>query len=464
MSITQSMARHSRYAPCQGVNQRRVWVSHRYLFKNWTTFGGCNIQCTMDQKQDGLVVEQQKQLNGVSYESLPETTIAVSRTHERQYFQKNEYSPQNNEAIVDFNTGSKFINTRRSYLTFKVKGNTAGTITSLGKGSALNFISRVVITSRSGTELSRCEDYNILMAKELRYGCPADYLTKWADLIGFGKEADDTLETPIGADGIQYVIPLEMVSSFFVGDGKTLLPPQLAAGLRVQLTFAPFAQAVAGVSVLTPPTSYSISDISVQCSTTMMVDSWQRQLAMESARDGLTYSYPEWHASQSATTGTSVSIEVRKAVARALSAYVVTKSLPDLVSNDNMKSENYGATTSFEWRLGSMYPTQQPIKNPAEAYFIAQSMVDGGVLDCKRPNNVSYKHFVAGDGIMAVSLERNDVALNGVLNIGGLPSNNSRVLGISATMPVQVAARTHHVFLKHLRVCKAFQDNVVIAE
>jgi len=415
----------------------------------------------MDEKQDAVVVEQQKQVNGVAYESLPETTIAVSRTHERQFFQKDTYSPANNEAICDWNTGAKFINPRRSYLTFVVKSVGAGsTITSLGRGSVMNFIRRVVVTSRSGTELSRTEDYNILMAKELRYSCTSDYLSTFAtDLMGY-KDDGTLLDTAIPEAGRRFIIPLEMVSPFFCGDGKTMIPPQAAAGLRVQLTFAPFEQAVAGIAG--GASSYTVDGISFHLSTTMMVDSWQRQLAMESARDGLTYSYPEWHTSQSSTAGSNLSIEVRKAVARALSAYVVTKVGADSTGADNMESDDW-KTTSFEWRLGSMYPSQQPLKNAEESYFIAQSMSDGGVLDCKRPNGVSKTYFDSGDGIIAVSLERNDVMLNGVLNIGGLPTNNSRVLSVNATFSDAVA-KTHFVFMKHLRVAKFYQDNCVIAE
>jgi hypothetical protein len=422
----------------------------------------------MDEKQDGLVVEQQKQVNGVAYESLPETTIAVSRTHERQFFQKDTYSPANNEAICDWNTGAKHVNARRGYLTFVVKSD-QGTITSLGRGSAMNFIRRVVITSRSGTELSRTEDYNVLMAKELRYNCSKDYLDSWGELIGF-KEDGGVLPTAIdSATGVRFIIPLELVSPFFMGDGKTMIPPQAAAGLRVQLTFADAAQAI---KTAVTATTYTIEGISFHLSTTMMVDSWQRQLAMESARDGLTYSYPEWHTSQSSTSGTGLSIEVRKAVARALSAYVVTTVEGANIAKDNMASAQW-KVASYEWRLGSMYPTQQPVKNVEESYFIAQSMVDGGVLDCKRPNVVNLSGFTGsasdnGDGIIAVNLERNDVMLNGSLNIGGLPTNNSRVLALNATFvaanPGPELARTHYVFMKHLRVAKFYQDNAVLAE
>ena len=101
-------------------------------------------------------------------------------------------------------------------------------------------------------------------------------------------------------------------------------------------------------------------------------------------------------------------------------------------------------------------------------------MADGGVVDCKRPNIVSLSAFKGtfqsavddSDAIVGVSLERNDVMLNGVLNIGGLPTNNSRVLALNATFdaPQVAGARTHYVFMKHLRVAKFFNDNVVLAE
>ena len=136
-----------------------------------------------------------------------------------------------------------------------------------------------------------------------------------------------------------------------------------------------------------------------------------------------------------------------------------------------MKSEAY-SVTSYQYRLGSLYPTQQPINDSKEAYYQAQSMWNGGVLDCKRPNAVSFTRFNTstapatlsdGDGIVAVSLERSDTALNGVLNISGLPTNNSRVLGCDLTFSAGVA-RTNYLFMAHLRVAKFFIDNCVISE
>jgi hypothetical protein len=437
----------------------------------------------MESKSD-LTVTQQKLLNGVNYESLPETTISVSRSFKKQFFQKDTYTQSNNEAICDFNTGAEFVNPRRSYLTFKckVKFSTytgalpADKFANFGRGGATNLIRRIVITSRSGVELSRTEDYNILAAKLVRWGCSREYVEQMGQLSGF---TNDTALYPTTAgqftnktegvtDTKTFVIPCCLLSGFFSGDGKSLIPPQLSAGLRIQLTMDSPEKAFVSTEAVT----YELSDISFVTNVTTMVDSWQKQLNEESARDGLTYSYPEWHTTQSNVPASQsrVNIEVRKAVARCMMAFTVTQdSAAAAVGTDSMKSEAYDAT-SVEYRLGSLYPTQQPVKSGEEMYFIAQSMWDSGISDCKDLNNVSVDSFkqstagsADGDGITATSLERNDVAINNVLNIGGLPTNNSRVLAVDITFS-QGASRTTYLYMKHLRVVKAFLDNCVVSE
>jgi hypothetical protein len=421
-----------------------------------------------EEKDDDLTIMQQKLLNGVAYESLPETSIAVSRTFKKNFFQKNEYTSSNNEAICDINTGAEFINPRRSYLTFGVK--LAANNATFGHGGATNLIKRVVITSRSGTEISRTEEYNVLACKSYRYGCSRSSVQQFGQLMGFTdvpaeqKNDFDLLSTTRK----QFVIPLTMLSPFFAGDGKSLIPPQLAAGLRIQLTFESDARALVSDAAAV----YTIDNISVVTNVTTMIDSWQKQINEESARDGLTYSFPEWHTTQSNVgSGTRANIEVRKAVARCMMAFTTTQTLANGLANDNMKSDAYSAT-SVEYRLGSLYPTQQPVQNGPEMYFLAQSAFDADVLDCKRTNDVSLTSFTDstvattgaadGDAVTAVSLERNDVSINGVLNIGGLPTNNSRVLAVD--IDGVAATSTTYLFMKHLRVVKAFIDNVSVSE
>jgi len=148
----------------------------------------------MDQKENGLGVVQAKELNGLSYEELPSVSVGVSRTFERQFFQKNTYGP-GEEALCDMNTGAKYVNCRRSYLTFKVQClGTAGVPAlpraGFGTGSVCNMIKRIVVTTRSGVELCRTEDFNVLMAKLMKYGCDKSYLEQFGGLMGYDADSD----------------------------------------------------------------------------------------------------------------------------------------------------------------------------------------------------------------------------------------------------------------------------------
>lgn len=432
----------------------------------------------MESKTADLSVVQQKYLNGVSFESLPETSIAVARTHKRNFFQKSSYSSADSEAICDLSTGASFINSRRSYLAIKLHL-TAGT-GSFGIGGVTNLIKRVVVTSRSGVELSRTDEYNALAVRLVRCGCSTDFVGQFGEVMGYYNSASAIGTVPTGGRGIPntagtartYLIPLTLLSPFFAGDGKSLAPPQAAAGLRVQLTLESDDRALVTNSA---DNRYIIDDMSIMTSCTDLVDSWQRQINEESARDGLTYTYPEWHTTvaNKPASQSRINIEVRKAVARVMSSFVLKQSVANSHDADNMKADAYDWTAT-QWRLGSLYPTQQPTTTPGEAYYLTQSMWDSDVVDCKRNNSVSFDQFQASsaplaasnaiDGLAAasVALERNDVSINNVLNISGLPSNNSRVLAVD--LQGNATASTCYLFMKHLRVAKLYLDNAVISE
>ena len=429
-------------------------------------------------------VVQQRSLNGVEYEMLPSTSVAVSRTQERQFFQKSQYKPLE-ESLIDLNTGAKYINCRRSYLTFSVQlsrtnddgGGLANTPAGgFGKGSVANLIRRVVVTTRSGVELCRTEDYNILSAKTMRYGCSREYLEQFGELMGYSPSlasttdeftgtAPDQSATSLSAKR-QFIIPLDLLSPVFQGDGKTLLPPQASAGLRIQITWESVARGLLQDDPSTAPTTYLIDNISVMASTTTMVDSWQKALNEESAAEGLTYTYPTWYNTVSTMPAQTdrINIEQRKAVARALKAFAVYTVGADSLATDNMASESY-TWDRVEWRLGSLYPTQQPITNSAEAYHVAQNAWDGGVLDCKGGvNAVSFRAFEGKESIAAVTLERSDIKINGVLNISGLSTNNSRVLSVDLKLAAPAAAQGRvYTFLCHVSMAKFFLDNASLS-
>ena len=444
----------------------------------------------MESKESSSMnIVQQRSLNGLQYEMLPSTSVAVNRTAERQFFQKSIYGPSQ-EALIDMNTGAKFINCKRSYLTFSVQlsrtandggGNAFPPTGGFGKGSVANLIRRVVVTTRSGVELCRTEDFNVLTAKLARWETSREYLEQFGQLMGYTTTLTSTSDSfnEAGDEGAsvgatsksnirQFIIPLDMLSPVFKGDGKSLLPPQAAAGLRVQITWESVARGMLHVAAANTgaPDSYIIDNISIMANTTTMVDSWQKALNEESASQGLTYTYPTWYTTTSTLPSNSdrINIEQRKAVARALCAFAVYTVGADDVLVDNMASASY-SWSRVEWRLGSLYPTQQPVTTKAEAYFVAQNAFDGGIIDSKGGiNAVSYSAFRTNQSIAAVSLERSDISINGVLNISGLPTNNSRVLSIDATLDGMAQAQGRvYVFMKHISLAKFFLDNASLS-
>jgi hypothetical protein len=415
--------------------------------------------------EEDLSAGKTAMLNGLGYRMPPESSVAVRRTHKRQFPQKSTYT-SGQEIIIDFNTGAEFVNCHRSWLNLAVSCSAAATFGS--RGGAPNLIQRLVLSTRSGVELSRLETANAYYAKKIRYGCSKEYVDQWGETMGY---ATDTIR-PISVNAnapTRYSVPLPFISEFFQGDGKTLLPPQLAAGLRVSITLASDATAL----VAPAPSTYLVTDISVQTSVSTITDDWQRRLNEMSASQGLTYAYNEIHttASSLASAQTTVNIQVRKAVSRVLSAQTVSRTTATIGAQtlDSMKSEPF-AVSQFQWRLGSIYFPQQPITTDVEAFYIAQNACDGGLVDCRTPNAVSLASFRDssvgadnGDGVTAVSLERSDIAMNDVLNISGLPSNNSRALDCDITF-VAGSDRTTQLYMKHVKIARAFLENVVVSE
>jgi hypothetical protein len=399
-------------------------------------------------------------VNGLGYQMPAEVSVSVRRTHKRQFPQKSAYTSQE-EIIIDFNTGADFLNAHRSWLNFSVQATAASTWGEYG--GAPNVIERVVVSTRSGVELSRLENANLYYAKHMRWACSRSFHDQWHATMGYAIRGGDEQKVGV-ASPTQYSMPLAMLSPFFRGDGKTLIPPQLAAGLRVSITLA--ADSLALVSA-NAGTTYTVSGISIQTNLSTIVDDWQRRLNQMSAEQGLVYPYTECHTTLSslAESQTSVNIQVRKAVARALKACTVTRNTAVLsaLGQDSMASENF-AVDQFQWRLGSVYFPQQPVSSDVEAFYIAQNAFDGGLVDCRDANGVSFPSFqTGGNGVTAVSMERSDIALNDVLNISGLPTNNSRALDADITFSAP-AARTTVLYMEHVKIARCFLDNTVVSE
>ena len=370
-------------------------------------------------------------VNNLSYHQPEALSLAVQRAYSRQYFQRQTYA-NGETAIIDFNSGTDYVDPGNSYLTFTVLlAASAGTATAgWGTSSAMNAIKQVTIKSRSGTELDRVERCNLWSSFNTVYTNTSAYLTRQGPMEGWN-QASTVLGTTVP---IRYCIPLKRLAPFFnpVKRGQKI-PCQLMSGLHMEIIFEDFAIALVQGAGAGTISGYTIGNLAIMTDNICMTDDVQKTLNDQSATDGLEYAFPRIFTGQDSVTSTSINSQVRRAVSQANVAYaILLDTANNIISADSFLARTWDAT-SFQFRLGALYYPIQAISDPTldavEGYVQALMTFD----KLKNPEveaSVQYSDFkTGGRAIMAVSLEK-DTALN----FSGLPVNNSRVLETLATV------------------------------
>ena len=198
-------------------------------------------------------------VNGLVYKLEPDLSVAVARTHKIQFSQSQEYTNDQTMLFI-VNSGADYIDPSRSWLTVDIDfpvaysiptpiGNNAAATASLARlpvnkgylnfafgpnGSVLNLIESVVVSSRSGDELSRVTNYGQFLNTYIPMTFGVDWATSVGSNIGFGSF--------IGADHEneknesrrkRFNIPLYLLSPFF--NYGRLMPSMIMSGLRIEV-------------------------------------------------------------------------------------------------------------------------------------------------------------------------------------------------------------------------------------
>jgi len=432
--------------------------------ENQRTTQVSSVSADADTKAADLMV------NNLVYKQPSALSLAVNRTYKRQYFQRNDY--KNGEtAVIDWNTGTDYVDPTNSYLRFDMRVlGTSGSV-NFGSGSAMNIIRQVTIRSRSGTELDRVERCNVWARNESLYTYTDQWLETYGAVQGFGPNRDQTDNTlTVGGGYATFCIPLHRFAPFFRPTKKgQKLPPQLASGLHIEIIFENPTTALSDTTA-TPSvglTGYEITNFHFMLDQIALTDETQMSLNMESAETGLEYTYPRIYTAIS-TVGvgeTSVSSQIRKAVSQACVAYttVLDQSNLNSVTDDSFEAVTFD-TARWQYRLGALYFPHQPIEDGAgvtqlgrESYVNSLMMFD----KLKHPfaeTSVTPTDFVNGKALHCVSMEKDTM-----LNLSGLPVNNSRVLEFNVQFNAVAAAREVVTFLEYTAVSKSYIDNCAVA-
>jgi len=477
-------------------------------------------------QKDGLIA-----VNDLNYVLPPDLSVSVNRTHTNHYFQSSTY--QNTQrAICILNSGAHYGDMRLSALEFGITLDQTGATNALDgwfgqNGSACNLIDSITISSRSGDEISRIDQADLL-----RYVTTGFRMTSaWIDTVGKAAGYNGVvLGSSRQRNTTYFSIPLYCLSDIFAY-GR-LLPPGLLSGLRISITWATPQKAFvvnakdagtgAPLAAIAADriAAYTIKNPYISMYAVQLTDGVQRALNEMSATNGLEIVYCDWEATEGSYTGadqTTAQLEVRKAASRALKAIAITRNTDDTLSatTDSYATHPWDYR-KWQWQLGSLYFPQQPVLASSDNTLIAEQTSNSlaesykhtlitfgaykGAKTCATPfkdtaNYLAadfYKKTMATQdqtpweedadltvGILANKNGKwgtfsNGLSVVGVLlersdlfNLSGVPINNSRVLSFRTTYDATVASkppRTLTVFLKYVRLARVFLNNVEVEQ
>ena len=474
-----------------------------------------------DGQRNGLLAS-----NDLVYLLPPDLSVSVNQTHKNQYFQSTTYT-NNQRGVCLLNTGADYGDMRHSSLEFgvsvqmpvKTQGAWFGR-----HGSVLNLIKSITISSRSGDELARIQDLNLLNYTQNGYRYDKEWHETIGQTIGLNQFLlPDTTDDKTYQEQ-RFSIPLYLLSDFF-GYGR-LLPPMVLSGLRIEIewatpveAFVAFDASATGRNTGTPVgtvTSYTILNPYVSIRAVQLTDSTQRALNEMSAVNGLELVYCDYERTDRTNGGTSLHMEIRKAASRALKCVMTSRRTGDTSNKnkDSLRSEEWDVTR-WQWQLGSLYFPQQPVysnhpdapqlKILAETYKHALICYDkyrgtnnksaatplyrnGEAFSDSSEllNNATTTALATPYKPIAGFQEQKDIGeptsnfeygtfVNGnaivpvtlersdLFNLSGVPINNSRVLAIRADFG-STQDRTITTFLKYVRLARVFMTNVEVEQ
>lgn len=409
-------------------------------------------------------------INQLEYKLPPDLSVVVSRTQTSQFFAQNAYLP-GSTAVCILNTGSSYIYGPNSYLTFTVTNTSvtsgaAAVAAGFGTGSATNLIRRITITSRSGDVLERVDNLNLLSHIRARYMHDATWFDSTGSLMGYGaKDATAASATKLGPGGVKrVVIPMSEISGLF--RHPNLLPSALMSGCRIEIEWESGLQSLIATNADDVP-AYSISDIRVECDSYQLTDLILRSLNEMASQTGLEVVFSTYFSTQATRAASSLNIESRKAVSRALGAFMRERT-PKLAAAANTDAflasaiTNGAGCTDLQWRAGNLYFPNTSLRNPIpdlnSPELYAMTMRSFGKFQSGTASSVTPTEFNSGHQVFGVDLERSTSQ-----SLAGIPISNSRVLALNASyFGAAAPAKAVDLYLEYVTLARVFLSNTTI--
>jgi hypothetical protein len=418
------------------------------------------------------------QVNNLLYRMSPQLGICARRNHRIDFAQQSTYSPS--ETIVyDCQTGSDFVGAKNSYL--KLKVSCVGAAGDLASGSICNIINRVVVRSRTGKEISRVENFNLLAKNIQVWNCDNEWKSTAGKAQGYGTGSSNPNEVP--TTGKVFIIPMWVIPCF---QQERLLPPQLMSGCRIEITLE--STGTAFLAIGPSPSGYIVDRPEIHWDTYDLADAYKRKIAEMASRQGLVLLHKEYfHTIVSGSNSDfDFNFDIKKACSKALKAMIITRA-SDSVNNtayDSMGAQQYDYS-QYQSRIGADYFPNAPltvddisVNGNAESYYHTLFVFDK-VANCWNPSSVTPNQYLSDNppaNTLADHYCNSLIAFNynksHVSDLQGYIVSNSRsilidlkALPIAGAYPTGTTnSRRLDVYLQYLRATKVYISNVEVKD
>ena len=394
-------------------------------------------------------------VNGLGYAMPPALSVATQRRMVRNFPQVTT-SSNGGQIIYGLQTGDQLVYGPGSYMRIRLSMTGGSSAADRHIDTIGSLFSRVTVSTRSGQELCRVDNFDLFASKFERYHTTNAKWVRLSDPCVVSQTLD------FAGDHIIAVMPLSWIPCF---DNETLLPSQLMEGLRIQFDLnspnVVFKHTAEGTGV----SAYTVtSNIHLDCTT--LADQFSRRIAEVSSSDGLVLLHKEPFHTIVNTTGTGLNFDVKKSCSKAVAFMVVPRISSDTTSglHVSQNSEHY-PFTSMQCQVGStFYPNSPLLQQGAAAKPTSREVYYYVQEQCSHDfdNAVVYNKFYAttGDECAAVFCQKltdsSDV-------MSGLVLNNSRALICNGTFHSS-ATRRIDAYLMHLRLVRVFSNNTTIRD
>ena len=439
------------------------------------------------------------QWNNLTY-TMPVTNSVAAARNIKPYFPDQQNYRDGDTVVFTVQTGAQFVDWSKSWLQVELEvkcpsraADAALTTVNFGAGSICNLFKSVVVTSRSGVEIQRIEEFNRWRVITDRLKRSHEWMQSYGSSLGY-KPVDPSFgsfdppkqgsfgsniraQTDYGASGSNGVhlfnIPMSQFAGVFESD--QLMPSNIASGMRIELRLEtggiPF---FIGLDMNRDPAkTYQDCEYEVSCKlfcdTTLLNDAAMREIRATSASNGLEYVYKQLYHQKEPQAGVpQTNMVISKAVSRALQAtcaQFLVKKTGLLVDNfitqvwdgigDDPGVQRQSQIVKQQWRLGSQYYPHQYFTTTEANY---QNLTYCCEATQDKPISLSIRDFRAYLQIAMATFEK-----SALLRYSGISINNSRTLSIDAEFADSSLEVSTECWLEYVSVGKAFLNNIVVS-